>query len=193
MCSKYNSPLPLLLVTSLNRRNMQVCKRQLVSHTWQLVGRKNQHLSSYTQVSHRSLGGSIDSSVRSRAAVRPFTAARCSMVVRAEVDAPRLRLNNLGPEPGSRRQELRKGRGYGAGQVRIRGDWIINSIRCFNSPECLQGGTCGFGNRGQKCRSGSGTRPGFEGGQTPMYRRLPKLRGIAGGEKFDHATEMHEV
>jgi len=41
------------------------------------------------------------------------------VVVRAEVvDAPRLRLNNLGPEPGSRRQELRKGRGYGAGQVR---------------------------------------------------------------------------
>jgi large subunit ribosomal protein L15 len=35
--------------------------------------------------------------------------------------------------------------------------------------------------RGQKSRSGSGIRPGFEGGQTPLYRRLPKLRGIAGG------------
>lgn len=44
-----------------------------------------------------------------------------------------------------------------------------------------QGGTCGFGMRGQKSRSGSGIRPGFEGGQTPLYRRLPKLRGIAGG------------
>lgn len=46
----------------------------------------------------------------------------------------------------------------------------------------LQGGTCGFGNRGQKARSGPSVRPGFEGGQTPLYRRLPKLRGIAGGE-----------
>lgn len=35
--------------------------------------------------------------------------------------------------------------------------------------------------RGQKSRSGSGIRPGFEGGQTPLYRRLPKLKGIAGG------------
>ena len=44
-----------------------------------------------------------------------------------------------------------------------------------------QGGTCGFGMRGQKARSGRGTRPGFEGGQTPMHRRFPKLKGIAGG------------
>lgn len=44
-----------------------------------------------------------------------------------------------------------------------------------------QGGTCGFGMRGQKSRSGSGTRPGFEGGQLPMYRKLPKLKGISGG------------
>lgn len=45
----------------------------------------------------------------------------------------------------------------------------------------VQGGTAGFGMRGQKSRSGSGIRPGFEGGQTPLYRRLPKLKGIAGG------------
>lgn len=45
-----------------------------------------------------------------------------------------------------------------------------------------QGGTCGFGTDGQKARAGSSVRPGFEGGQTPLYRRLPKLRGIAGGE-----------
>jgi hypothetical protein len=49
-------------------------------------------------------------------------------------------------------------------------------------PPARQGGTCGFGTRGQKSRAGSGTRPGFEGGQMPLYRRLPKLRGIAGGE-----------
>ena len=49
--------------------------------------------------------------------------------------------------------------------------------------ECslVQGGTCGFGMRGQKARSGSGVRHGFEGGQTPLYRQLPKLKGIAGG------------
>ena len=72
----------------------------------------------------------------------------------------RFRLNNLAPQPGSRRPEKRKGRGYGAGQ----------------------GGTCGFGMRGQRSRSGPGVRPGFEGGQMPLYRRLPKLKGIAGGE-----------
>ena len=48
----------------------------------------------------------------------------------------------------------------------------------------LQGGTCGFGMRGQKARSGSGVRPGFEGGQTPLYRKLPKLKGIAGGAEL---------
>lgn len=45
----------------------------------------------------------------------------------------------------------------------------------------LQGGSCGFGMRGQKSRSGRGMRPGFQGGQTPLYRQMPKLRGIAGG------------
>lgn len=45
----------------------------------------------------------------------------------------------------------------------------------------VQGGTCGFGMRGQNSRSGSGTRPGFEGGQMPLYRRLPKMKGVAGG------------
>merc|ERR1712226_978020 len=43
------------------------------------------------------------------------------------------------------------------------------------------GGTGGRGTRGQKSRAGGGVRPGFEGGQTPLYRRLPKLKGIAGG------------
>lgn len=60
--------------------------------------------------------------VASRASVRPFTAARqprSLVVVNASSDA-RLRLHNLSPEPGSRRDEKRKGRGYAAGQVR---DW----------------------------------------------------------------------
>ena len=77
----------------------------------------------------------------------------------AAEDSERLRLHNLSPLKGSRKKKTRKGRGYGAGQ----------------------GGTCGFGMRGQNARSGPGSRPGFEGGQTPMYRRFPKLKGIAGG------------
>ncbi|KAM7464333.1 hypothetical protein LguiA_032454 [Lonicera macranthoides] len=71
----------------------------------------------------------------------------------------RFRLDNLGPQKGSRKKAKRKGRGHAAGQ----------------------GGSCGFGMRGQKSRSGPGVRKGFEGGQMPLYRRLPKLRGIAGG------------
>merc|ERR1712003_617587 len=59
----------------------------------------------------------------------------------------------------SKREKKRIGRGYGAGQ----------------------GGSAGKGMRGQNARSGGGTRPGFEGGQNPLYRRLPKLKGIAGG------------
>ncbi|CAK9224566.1 unnamed protein product [Sphagnum jensenii] len=77
----------------------------------------------------------------------------------AKSDDGRFRLNNLSPQPGSRHRNKRKGRGIAAGQ----------------------GASCGFGMRGQKSRSGSGVRPGFEGGQMPLYRRLPKLRGIAGG------------
>lgn len=64
-------------------------------------------------------------------------------------------LENLKPAPGSRHRRKRKGRGIAAGQ----------------------GATCGFGMRGQKSRSGRSTRPGFEGGQTPHYRRLPKYQG----------------
>ena len=45
----------------------------------------------------------------------------------------------------------------------------------------MQGQTCGYGMRGQNARSGPSTRPGFEGGQMPLYRRVPKLKGIAGG------------
>ena len=84
--------------------------------------------------------------------------APVSLTVRA-ADDERLRLHNLSPLKGARQKKTRNGRGYGAGQ----------------------GGTCGYGMRGQKARSGRGTRPGFEGGQTPMYRRFPKLKGIAGG------------
>ena len=63
-------------------------------------------------------------------------------------------LNSLKPNNGSRKKKLRKGRGIAAGQ----------------------GASCGFGMRGQKSRAGRSTRPGFEGGQMPLYRRVPKLK-----------------
>ena len=63
-------------------------------------------------------------------------------------------LSSLKSNPGSRKKKLRKGRGIAAGQ----------------------GASCGFGMRGQKSRSGRPTRPGFEGGQMPLYRRVPKLK-----------------
>lgn len=65
-----------------------------------------------------------------------------------------LSLQTLQPQKGARRRKLRKGRGIAAGQ----------------------GASCGFGMRGQKSRSGRPTRPGFEGGQMPLYRRVPKLK-----------------
>jgi len=63
-------------------------------------------------------------------------------------------LQSLKSNTGARRRKLRKGRGIAAGQ----------------------GASCGFGMRGQKSRSGRPTRPGFEGGQMPLYRRVPKLK-----------------
>ena len=63
-----------------------------------------------------------------------------------------IKLESLQSNKGSRRKKMRKGRGIAAGQ----------------------GASCGFGMRGQKSRSGRPTRPGFEGGQMPLYRRLPK-------------------
>lgn len=65
-----------------------------------------------------------------------------------------MNLQSLKPNAGARRRKLRKGRGIAAGQ----------------------GASCGFGMRGQKSRSGRPTRPGFEGGQMPLYRRVPKLK-----------------
>ncbi len=67
-----------------------------------------------------------------------------------------MRLQDAVPKAGSRQRKRRLGRGISAGQ----------------------GASCGKGMRGQKSRSGGGTRPGFEGGQNPLYRRLPKLKGF---------------
>jgi large subunit ribosomal protein L15 len=63
-----------------------------------------------------------------------------------------MKLNKLSPAPGSRPTGRRLGRGIGSGL----------------------GKTSGKGHKGQNARSGGGVRPGFEGGQTPLFRRLPK-------------------
>jgi len=107
--------------------------------------------------------------------------------------ADRFRLNNLSPQKGARRQEKRKGRGYGSGQVGAHhaatGTPLHAALATDDSFDLAQGGTCGFGMRGQKARSGSGVRHGFEGGQTPLFRRLPKLKGIAGGQ-YDSCVQV---
>ncbi len=63
-----------------------------------------------------------------------------------------MKLYELTPAEGSKTAPKRKGRGQGSGN----------------------GKTAGRGHKGQNARSGGGVRPGFEGGQMPLYRRLPK-------------------
>lgn len=63
-----------------------------------------------------------------------------------------MKLHELSPAPGSTTPAWRKGRGTGSGN----------------------GKTAGKGHKGQNARSGGGVRPGFEGGQLPLYRKLPK-------------------
>lgn len=67
-----------------------------------------------------------------------------------------MRLTDVVPKIGSQKRGRRVGRGIAAGQ----------------------GASCGKGMRGQKSRAGGSTRPGFEGGQNPLYRRLPKLKNF---------------
>ena len=63
-----------------------------------------------------------------------------------------MKLHELSPQEGSVKERFRKGRGAGSGN----------------------GKTAGKGHKGQNARSGGGVRPGFEGGQLPLYRKLPK-------------------
>ena len=73
-----------------------------------------------------------------------------------------MKLHELSPAPGSVKEAFRKGRGAGSGN----------------------GKTAGKGHKGKNARSGGGVRPGFEGGQLPLYRKLPKR-----GFKNRFATE----
>ena len=76
-----------------------------------------------------------------------------------------MELSNLRPAAGSKhKNNFRKGRGHGSGN----------------------GKTAGYGHKGQKARSGA-PRPGFEGGQMPLYRRLPK-RGFNNRNRVEYAV-----
>jgi large subunit ribosomal protein L15 len=78
-----------------------------------------------------------------------------------------MKIHELSPAPGSKKTRTRVGRGLGSGL----------------------GKTAGKGHKGQNARSGGGTRPGFEGGQKPLYLRLPK-RGFY--NKFaKHLSEVN--
>ena len=77
-----------------------------------------------------------------------------------------MKLNELRPAPGSTEEKYRKGRGPGSGN----------------------GKTAGRGHKGQWARSGGGVRPGFEGGQMPLARRMPKR-----GFNNIFATKLVEV
>lgn len=75
-----------------------------------------------------------------------------------------MKLHELSPAPGSKKTRNRVGRGIGSGN----------------------GKTSGKGHKGQNARSGGGVRPGFEGGQNPLYRRLPK-RGFNNRFRTEYA------
>ena len=76
-----------------------------------------------------------------------------------------MKLHELSPAAGSAKAAWRKGRGPGSGN----------------------GKTAGKGHKGQNARSGGGVRPGFEGGQLPLYRKLPK-RGFNNKFAKEYAT-----
>lgn len=81
-----------------------------------------------------------------------------------------MKLHELKPAEGSRSSRKRIGRGIGSGT----------------------GKTSGKGHKGQNARSGGGVRPGFEGGQNPLFRRLPK-RGFTNINRKDYAIVNLEV
>ncbi|WP_342526879.1 50S ribosomal protein L15 [Chryseomicrobium sp. FSL W7-1435] len=76
-----------------------------------------------------------------------------------------MKLHELKPAEGSRKERNRVGRGTGSGN----------------------GKTAGRGTKGQNSRSGGGVRPGFEGGQNPLFRRLPK-RGFTNINRKEYAV-----
>jgi large subunit ribosomal protein L15 len=82
-----------------------------------------------------------------------------------------MRLNTLRPAPGSRRPRLRVGRGASAGQ----------------------GKTCGRGTKGQRARKGGYHKVGFEGGQMPLQRRMPKVGFRSALKRLRAEVRLHEL
>lgn len=82
-----------------------------------------------------------------------------------------MHLNTLSPAPGSKSAARRVGRGIGSGL----------------------GKTCGRGHKGMKSRSGGGVAPGFEGGQQPLYRRLPKFGFVSRISRFVAEIRLSEL
>lgn len=82
-----------------------------------------------------------------------------------------MRLNELSPEPGSRPSGKRVGRGIGSGL----------------------GKTGGRGHKGLKSRSGGSVAPGFEGGQQPLARRLPKFGFNSRQQRYVAEIRLHEL
>lgn len=80
-------------------------------------------------------------------------------------------LNTIGPVPGSRPTRKRVGRGIG----------------------CTLGKTCGKGHKGQKARAGGFHKVGFEGGQMPLQRRLPKVGFRSHLKKFTAEVRLGEL
>ncbi len=82
-----------------------------------------------------------------------------------------MRLNTLKPAPGARRPRLRVGRGASAGQ----------------------GKTCGRGTKGQRARKGGYHKVGFEGGQMPLQRRMPKVGFRSDIKRTRAEVRLHEL
>ena len=80
-------------------------------------------------------------------------------------------LNTIQPAAGSRKKAKRVGRGIG----------------------CTLGKTCGKGHKGQKARSGGFHKVGFEGGQMPLQRRLPKVGFISRSAKYSAEVRLSEL
>jgi large subunit ribosomal protein L15 len=106
---------------------------------------------------------------KAKAAARPRGKKAKAKATATTTEAPaRLALHDLRPPAGSRRPRRRVGRGPGSGL----------------------GKTSGKGNKGEKARAGGGRRPGFEGGQMPLIRRIPK-RGFT--NPFKEAAQVVNV
>jgi large subunit ribosomal protein L15 len=87
------------------------------------------------------------------------------------VENTQMRMNTLSPADGSKKNRRRVGRGIGSGF----------------------GNTCGRGHKGQKSRSGGSVKPGFEGGQMPIQRRLPKVGFSSRVSRITESVRLSEL